>query len=355
MKAIVLICVFFVGGLSLYGQHVPTLKPTNERLTKVNSKAVVHFKKGIESYNSNNLVLAKQEFKTAVQIDESFAEAYINLSKIYEKEDNLDSAKSVIKDAINSMIPLNSRAFEQLGRVSYKSGDYDAAVYNYQQAVSLDNKNNDYQYYSGVSLLANYNAEEALGYMSKAVELDGTIRNKIGLSNAQITLGKYTDAISTIKGISNYEFSSEACVNLAIASHGLGKNEETDEYLKMAESNGGANKSEFHNLSGLINSVKANNEIAKSSFDKAIEMDPKNYSYYNDRASHLIRIENYTDALTDLNRALEIKPDFSKAYYNRGIAKEMLRDEKGACLDWEYAFFLGYTKAEELLNNPICN
>ena len=43
-----------------------------------------------------------------------------------------------------------------------------------------------------------------------------------------------------------------------------------------------------------------------------------------------------------------------EAFFNRGIAKEMLKDLEGACADWEDAFFLGSENAEKYVNSPAC-
>ncbi|MEZ4937546.1 MAG: tetratricopeptide repeat protein [Crocinitomicaceae bacterium] len=339
----------------LFGQHVPTLKPTGERLTKVKSSAVQNFESGNRNFQNKNYGQAKIDYRNAIKADKSFAEAYINLSKVYESEDSLQEAKLVLETAISSMIPLNERAFAQLGRVTYQLEDYDKAEYNFKQAVALNNKVDDYHYFVGLSLLKMNDSEEAETFFKKASELNASSRNKIGLSNTYIQNGKNDEAISVLQSISNYESNPEATLNLAIAYHNKQDVEMTDKYLKMAQTNGAGDQAVFQHLFGLIQSEKQNNDAAKTAFDKAIQLDERNATYYNDRASHFIRIENFKDALSDLDIAIEIQPDFSKAYYNRGIAKEMMRDEEGACLDWEYAFFLGYVKAEELLNDPICN
>ncbi|MCB0477018.1 MAG: tetratricopeptide repeat protein [Crocinitomicaceae bacterium] len=355
MKNLAITCFLLLVFSPIFGQHVPTLKPTGERLTKVKSEAVQHFESGLLNFRNKNNAQAKIDFQNAIKADKSFAEAYINLSKVYEAEENLDSSRTVLQSAISSMIPLNERAFAQLGRVTYKQEDYDAAEYNFKQAVSLNNQEDDYHYFVGLSLLKVNNAEEAEVFFKKASELDLTPRNKIGLSNAQIQNEKNEEAIATLQSIPNYESNPEATLNLAIAYHNLNNSEMTDKYLQMAQTNGAGDQAVFQNLFGLIQSEKSNNDEAQKAFNKAIELDDDNATFYNDRASHQIRIENFKDALVDLDKAIELQPDFSKAYYNRGIAKEMMRDEEGACLDWEYAFFLGYVKAEELLNDPICN
>jgi len=40
-------------------------------------------------------------------------------------------------------------------------------------------------------------------------------------------------------------------------------------------------------------------------------------------------------------RQIEINPEYSDAYVDRGIAKELVGDLKGACADWKEASSLG--------------
>jgi len=44
-----------------------------------------------------------------------------------------------------------------------------------------------------------------------------------------------------------------------------------------------------------------------------------------------------------------------EAFFNRGIAKEMLKDLDGACADWHDAFMLGSENAEKYVNSPACS
>ena len=51
--------------------------------------------------------------------------------------------------------------------------------------------------------------------------------------------------------------------------------------------------------------------------------------------------EEWDKAITDCDKAISLNADYAYAYYNRAIAKEMKRDLKGACADWEVAGNLG--------------
>jgi len=56
-------------------------------------------------------------------------------------------------------------------------------------------------------------------------------------------------------------------------------------------------------------------------------------------------------SISDFDKAIELEKDYAKAYLNRGISKQMKRDEDGSCSDWERALELGIELAKKYLNN----
>jgi Flp pilus assembly protein TadD len=64
-------------------------------------------------------------------------------------------------------------------------------------------------------------------------------------------------------------------------------------------------------------------------------------------------LEDYAGAIEDYNKVIQQNPDQGEAYLNRGIAKEMIRDEAGACADWKKAQENGISIPSEYL--IICN
>ncbi|MGE4597046.1 MAG: tetratricopeptide repeat protein [Methylophilaceae bacterium] len=61
---------------------------------------------------------------------------------------------------------------------------------------------------------------------------------------------------------------------------------------------------------------------------------------YNKSAEEKYDLKDYSGAIADYNKAIEINPNHADAYYNRGIAKDNLEDYYGAIAD--------YTKAIEI-------
>ena len=58
-------------------------------------------------------------------------------------------------------------------------------------------------------------------------------------------------------------------------------------------------------------------------------------------------LKDYYGAIADYTKAIEINPNYAKAYSNRGISKENLGDLNGACVDWKKAAALGNKIAAE--------
>ena len=52
-------------------------------------------------------------------------------------------------------------------------------------------------------------------------------------------------------------------------------------------------------------------------------------------------MKDYKGCIEDCSKAIEIDPNYPYAYQNRGNAKELMRDDLGACADWKMADELG--------------
>jgi tetratricopeptide (TPR) repeat protein len=80
---------------------------------------------------------------------------------------------------------------------------------------------------------------------------------------------------------------------------------------------------------------------AEKDFLQAKQINENNAPAYANLASILILKKDFQKALEHADAAIAIDKSYGVAYLNRGIAKEMLRDMKGACEDWQKAKDLG--------------
>ena len=61
--------------------------------------------------------------------------------------------------------------------------------------------------------------------------------------------------------------------------------------------------------------------------------------------------KKYEEAIDDFDKAISLDDNYAKAYLNRGVSKQMTRDEDGACSDWYKAKELGIMMVKKYLAN----
>ena len=94
--------------------------------------------------------------------------------------------------------------------------------------------------------------------------------------------------------------------------------------------NSGIDKYNANNFSGAI-----------SDYNKAIEINPNYSNAYLNRGVAKRKLKDYYGAISDYNKAIEIDPNDTDLYVNKSIEKEIIGDIEGACLDAKKAVFMG--------------
>ena len=73
----------------------------------------------------------------------------------------------------------------------------------------------------------------------------------------------------------------------------------------------------------------SNHHKAIDCYTQAIKLDPKDHSFYSNRAICLFNLGKFMECVADCDRCLEIKPDFVKAMRRKGLALiQMLKFEQ---------------------------
>jgi len=83
--------------------------------------------------------------------------------------------------------------------------------------------------------------------------------------------------------------------------------------------------------------------------NKAIELDADNGEAYAFRGMAKYQLNDFKGALADYDKAVSLIPDFGEVYDLRGIVKSELGDKVGACEDWNKSFDLGFNKSYDLI------
>ncbi len=78
-------------------------------------------------------------------------------------------------------------------------------------------------------------------------------------------------------------------------------------------------------------------------------MNAKYAPAYNSISAIRFKQEKYKEAEAEAAKAIKIDPNYASAYVNRGIAREMMRNQEGACADWQKAQDLGHELGKKYL------
>lgn len=338
---------------SVFSQSFRTLSPVADLEAKHVSKENEMILKGIDEVNNKRYEDAIQTFNEAIASNDENAIAYINCGVAYYMNGDMNAAKTNFTKALDINGALHWAWFG-LGHVSLNIHKPKEALKSFGVAKELNKSDEKYAFMYGVAL-------KEMGYYDKAITVfEKRVDNETYKSDALVELGNvYALKFEFEKSIEYYEKAEESgassdLVSLNMAKVSATKNEndvkDLDEYINSHpdDSKGLVMRGNYH---------FKNNEFKKAiqDFSSAIQVNETEVNAYNGRAAAYIKIAKYEEALEDCNQAIDMDPNFSIVYYNRGIVKEMLRDVEGACYDWEQSFLMGVDKAEEYLNSATCH
>jgi tetratricopeptide (TPR) repeat protein len=72
-------------------------------------------------------------------------------------------------------------------------------------------------------------------------------------------------------------------------------------------------------------------------YNKAIELNPDNSLAYNNRGAAKSNLGDKQGAIVDYDKAIELNPNYADAYYDRGLAYQKLRENQRALADFREA------------------
>lgn len=92
---------------------------------------------------------------------------------------------------------------------------------------------------------------------------------------------------------------------------------------------------------------------AEKTLTEAIKYDKGNFEAYYYRGCTRINAKKYNEAIADLEKAVELKPDYADAYFNLGKTYYLMHDEDKACEYYKLAAQYGRPNLEDYLKR--CN
>ena len=106
----------------------------------------------------------------------------------------------------------------------------------------------------------------------------------------------------------------------------------------------------FYDKQGFKEWNNNNFSAAIRNYNKAIEIEPNNALLYGKRGNCYYQLGDFYKAISDYNQSLKLNPNDETIFFFRGMAKLNIGFIKGACSDWKMSSDLGQEFAFEIFS-----
>ncbi|MDC3046852.1 tetratricopeptide repeat protein [Prochlorococcus sp. AH-736-A21] len=111
-----------------------------------------------------------------------------------------------------------------------------------------------------------------------------------------------------------------------------------------------AESANFYDKQGFKEWSNNNFSAAIRNYNKAIEIEPNNALFYGKRGNSYYQFGDFYKAISDYNKSLQLNPNDKEVFLFRGMAKQKIGFIKGACSDWKMSSALGQEFAVEIFS-----
>ena len=297
----------------------PAIDSLTEKIFKNPNEAPVYYQRAQEFYKNGaqgGYDLAIKDMSYALKLDSNNVTYHKFLSDIYLNYAQSRMALKTIERAAD-IEPNNKTILLDLTHKYLITKQYPAALATIDKILRLDPLNSEAYLFTGIALRDQGDAARAIKSFQRAADLDS--KN----TDAFIELGKiYTEKNNIL---------AEKYLDNALLIDSLNEN------ALMAKA--------------YFFQVNHKNDAAKELYERITSRDAHAFDANFNLALLYFDAGDFQKSNDNLNKILDEKPSYYKAYYYRGLIKEKSGDKAGAKLDYQRAleFNSGYEKAQEAL------
>ncbi len=355
--------LFLLGSAKrMQGQFDEALSLMQRAVGKHSNPAQIHNSIGSVYKDMGELAKSEKSYESALKLQPGYAEAYFNLGLVKHQEGALKTAEENLLQAIK-LQPQNPTFHNAIGIIHQDQGNDESAETSFKHALMLDNNYFKALHNLGALLRGQFRYEDALVFLKRAMTLaPRVVEPRYIVANIYYEQGDfdkadeeyrkvialqpdYLDAHESLNklywehgktdlygksfniGIKANPTAPELCEGHLRALTNAGR---IDEGVALGE----AYASNFpkhagvHQQLGRIMASAGNVAAATDCFTTAIENAPNDNSIRISATQHLIRIEEYQQALTHLEAAEKQAPNDQEMWAYRGLCWRMMGDER---------------------------
>ena len=226
-------------------------------------KAQSRYESAEAALKSHNVPEAIKQYQRAIDMDSDFAPAYARLGAIALQQQDKEKAISYYQSFVK-LNPNSIQAHQTLGSIALQSSDFETAKKEFEQVISIE-ASNPYSFY--------------------------------GLGTACLRLAQHEDGVKHLKKSLQIDPSFSPSYQM-LALHYLQEDQDLNQAFELAKH--------------AVMHAKPSEPIA---------------SYWNTLAFAMYKLQNYTDALQAIEKALEIQPHQPEYLDNQKRIKEAIQNE----------------------------
>lgn len=299
-------------------EKVDSLKIMNAAIEKNPLNDELRYKRGYYYYRTGDYNNALSDIGKAIQYNPENPSYIILLSDVYQKINKFEDARDILRKIVDKA-PQNIPAKLKLAKLELGFLDYKQAIIQVNRALKVDPNHAQALFLKGFINLEKGNKKNAMLFFRKSIESDP----------------KFTEPYIQL-GILH----SEQKDNLAIDYFNTVLNMHPQDLKVM------------YLLAMHYQENKMPNK-AISIYENMLTVDSTNaMAHYNIGYIYLVYKKEYQKAIQQMDFAIKINPEYYQAYYNKGVAYELLNDKQKAKANYQAALKIktNFDKAIEGLN-----
>jgi tetratricopeptide (TPR) repeat protein len=287
---------------------------------------------------------------------ESAAKAFYDRAIVHFKTNNLKKAEIDFLKACYLMPEIWQQRDAESNRLDLLGDAYTLLKMSQKQAKVDSARIRGFQD-RGEALVSAGDTNRALSEVQKAILLDTLNAHSVYLKGKfNILSGRYQEGLSNLdhaQRLSKEQSLEDILYVKALAYNALKNYAEAKKHILRAIEINAKEASYWNDLAAIeYNAGEFRNALLHS--NAALERDKENLNYYNDRALYHWANQEFTKAINDADKVLKAESDNLAAYYHRGLAYKGLQKYSEAIEDFNQILKAFPDEAEVLTLRKEC-
>lgn len=291
----------------------PELKAVNADLLKNPSSPELYNKRAKVYLSLKQITEAGYDAKRAVDMDTTKAEYYLTLVDVYYAQNQTRLAKDLL-ELTGRKFPKNTESLLKLSELYFLVKQYQKGIEYVNKALKIDEHLAKAYYIKGSIYRESGDTAKAISSLETAVEQDNQFTDAYYDLGILFAARKNPIAFEYYKNVLAINpRHTDALYARAKLMQDLGKMDDAiHAYLELIKLNATCEFC-YYNLGAIYLELKKDNKKALSYFTKAIEIKPDYTEAYFARAYTYTKLKDKISAKADYNMCLKIQPNFDVA------------------------------------------